>query len=100
MKLALSLSLLLATLAPAAAADLSEASPDYGKPAVAPLQWSGPYVGIGGGYGWGSTSHSFTSRRRQATPIPRAASAAPMPATITRWAAWSLASRRTSRRPI
>jgi outer membrane immunogenic protein len=60
MKLALTLSLLLATAAPAAAADLSEASPDYGKPAAAPLLWSGPYLGIDGGYGWGSTSHSFS----------------------------------------
>jgi outer membrane immunogenic protein len=60
MKLALSLALLLATAAPAAAADLSEASPDYGKPAVAPLLWSGPYLGVDGGYGWGSTSYSFS----------------------------------------
>jgi outer membrane immunogenic protein len=59
MKLALSLSILLATAVPVAAADLSEASPDYGKPTAAPTLWSGPYVGIDGGYGWGSTSHSF-----------------------------------------
>jgi outer membrane immunogenic protein len=60
MKPTLSLCILLAAAAPAAAADLSEASPDYGKPAVAAVLWSGPYAGLDGGYGWGSTSHSFS----------------------------------------
>jgi len=59
MKAAFSFCLLLAITGPAAAADLSEASPDYGRPAAAAPLWSGPYAGVQGGYGWGSTSHSF-----------------------------------------
>ena len=59
LKTILSFCLLLAAAAPAAGADLSEASPDYGKPATAPVVWTGFYTGVQGGYGWGSTSHSF-----------------------------------------
>jgi outer membrane immunogenic protein len=58
-KILFSFCLLLAAAAPAAAADLSEASPGYGKPAPAAIVWTGFYTGVQGGYGWGSTSHSF-----------------------------------------
>jgi outer membrane immunogenic protein len=59
MKALLSFCILCATAAPAAAADLSEASPSYVSPAAAPIVWTGFYTGVAGGYGWGSTSHSF-----------------------------------------
>jgi outer membrane immunogenic protein len=41
----------------AAAADLSNYEPPPAAPAYTPVQafsWSGPYVGVTGGYGWGS----------------------------------------------
>jgi outer membrane immunogenic protein len=50
---------LCATAAPAASADLSETSLSYVSPAAAPIVWTGIYTGVEGGYGWGSTSHSF-----------------------------------------
>lgn len=59
MKALLPLCILCATAAPVAAADLSEASTGYVSPAAAPIVWSGFYTGVEGGYGWGSTSHSF-----------------------------------------
>jgi outer membrane immunogenic protein len=68
MKPLISLSILIATAIPAAAADMSEASPDSGRSTTAPLLWSGPYFGIDGGYGWGSTSHSFSAAPSGLTP--------------------------------
>src|SRR5215470_16504047 len=46
-------------MAPAAAADLPQPSPSYVSPAAAPIVWTGFYTGVEGGYGWGSTAHSF-----------------------------------------
>lgn len=46
--------------APALAADI--AAPVYKAPVIAPVSnWNGLYLGINGGYGWGSTAWNFTA---------------------------------------
>ena len=50
--------LALATL-PATAADLRPAAKAPVAPVVAPFNWSGFYIGINGGGGWGRSRHSF-----------------------------------------
>jgi opacity protein-like surface antigen len=43
----------------ASAADLPVKAPVYKAPAVAPLyNWTGPYIGIAGGYGWGHSNQT------------------------------------------
>jgi outer membrane immunogenic protein len=45
------------TATSAVAADIPRAAPPYKAPAyVAPYNWSGFYVGVNGGYGWGRSS--------------------------------------------
>ena len=48
------------TAAPSFAADLPRKAPTYYAPAVA-FSWSGFYVGLNGGYGWGTSSWSSTA---------------------------------------
>src|ERR1035441_6968515 len=41
------------------AADLPVKAPVYKAPVVAPLyNWTGPYIGIAGGYGWGHSNQT------------------------------------------
>jgi outer membrane immunogenic protein len=47
--------LVLGVAAPAAAADLPGNIPDKAGPYVSPVDWTGFYVGLHGGYGWGSS---------------------------------------------
>jgi outer membrane immunogenic protein len=53
--------LLAAALAsPSFAADLPRKAPSFKAPVyVAPLSWTGFYVGINGGYGWGKSDYDF-----------------------------------------
>jgi len=51
----------LAASSAALAADLPVAAAPTYAPAVTPFTWSGIYFGAQGGYGWGSTSQSFSN---------------------------------------
>ena len=43
----------------ASAADMPVKAPIYKAPVVAPLyNWTGPYIGIAGGYGWGHSNQT------------------------------------------
>jgi opacity protein-like surface antigen len=43
----------------ASAADMPVKAPGYKAPVVAPLyNWTGPYIGIAGGYGWGHSNQT------------------------------------------
>ena len=86
-----------ATAAPALAADLSrpafKAAPAY----AAPFNWTGFYVGINGGYGWGKSNWTNRSPAPPpATSISAARWSAARPATICRSASWSSAPKATS----
>jgi outer membrane immunogenic protein len=55
-----SISLLALSVASATAADLPRAAPAYKAPVAAPVfNWTGGYIGINGGYGWGTSDWGF-----------------------------------------
>ena len=67
-------------LAAAQAAELPLKTPSYKAPASAPPGWTGWYVGVNAGYGFGSSTVSFTGATAAALPaagLPRSLSVSP-----------------------
>jgi outer membrane immunogenic protein len=60
-KTILALTLAVAAVTAAAAADMPRSSAPYYAPAAAPFNWSGAYVGANLGYNWGKVTNSSTS---------------------------------------